>query len=319
MARSVRIEYPGAVYHITSRGNERRDIFRDDDDREAFLDLLRKTVVRFRWKLLSYVLMSNHFHLVVETPEPNLSRGMHWLNGSYAGRFNRVHGRWGHLLGGRFKALLVEREVYLQRLLRYVVLNPVAAEMVARPEDYRWSSYRAMAGLEPVPSWLDAATVLEWFGDDPAQAAAGYQEYVAEAIGVEDNLWESIINGIYLGTESWAKQMRHMLQSKRRSREHPRTERAVGRPKMGRIVRVVAALCGLRSRVVRAMRGGVQRRLIAWLAWNEGLLRLREIAAALGLRSAGHVSTEIRRCQRELATDTELVALAERALIRFQN
>lgn len=319
MARSVRIEYPGAVYHVTSRGNERRDIFRDDDDREAFLDLLRQTVERFCWKLLSYVLMSNHFHLVVETPEPNLSRGMHWLNGCYAGYFNRVHGRWGHLFGGRFKALVVEKEAYLHRLLRYLPLNPVRAQMVARPEDYRWSSYRAIAGLETVPPWLDAATVLERFGGDPVQAALSYQEFVTDAIGVEDDLWDRVVHGIYLGTESWAREMRKVLQSRTRSREHPRTQRAVGRPKIGRIIRVIGALTGIRSRVLRALRGGPQRRLIAWLAWNEGLLRLREIAAALGLRSSGHVSTEIRRCQRELAADAALMSLTEQALIRFQN
>src|SRR6201999_9043 len=106
---------------------------------------------------------------------------------------------------------------------------------------------------------------------------------------------------IYLGTETWAKEMRRRLQSKPRSTEHPRTQRAIGRPKIGRIVRVGAALTGVKSIAVRAMRGGPIRRLIAWLAWNEGLLRLREIAAALGVRSTGYISSEIRRCEREFA------------------
>ncbi len=265
------------------------------------------------------MLMSNHFHLVIETPEPNLSRGMHWLNGCYAGSFNRLHDRWGHLFGGRFKAFIVEKESYLPELLRYVVLNPVRANMVSRPEDHPWSSYRATAGLEDCPAWLDAASVLEIFGGEPADAAVSYQAFVAERIGADDDLWDRVINGIFLGTETWAREMRQRLQSKRRSPERPRTQRAVGRPKIGRIIRVVAALTGIKSTVLRAMRGGPLRRLIAWLAWNEGLLRLREIAAALGVRSSGYISNEIRRCRRELATNPELVALSECALIRFQS
>jgi REP element-mobilizing transposase RayT len=123
MARPLRIEYPGAVYHVTSRGNERKAIFRSNADREAFLAFLGQTVKRFGWSVTAWVLMTNHFHLVIQTPEPNLSRGMHWLNGSYAGRFNRGHKRWGHLFGRRFKAFIIEKDAYFAEVLRYVVLN----------------------------------------------------------------------------------------------------------------------------------------------------------------------------------------------------
>jgi putative transposase len=148
MARPLRIEFPGAVYHVTSRGNEKRRIFKNDRDRKAFLDFLAETAKRFGWSITAWVLMTNHFHLVLQTPEPNLSRGMHWLNGSYAGWFNHEHKRWGHLFGGRFKAFLVEKEAYFTEVLRYVVLNPVRAGLATAPEKYRWSSYRSTAGLD---------------------------------------------------------------------------------------------------------------------------------------------------------------------------
>ena len=190
MSRPLRIEFADALYHVTSRGNERRPIFRSDRDRRTFLTLLllEQAVKRFRWSVTAYVLMTNHFHLVIQTPDPNLSRGMQWLNGTYAAWFNHRHKRAGHLFQGRFHAFLVEKEGYLAELLRYVVLNPVRAKIVERPEDYRWSSYRATAGLEAAPEWLDVASALAWVGDDPAAAETAYRTYVLEKIGCEARL-----------------------------------------------------------------------------------------------------------------------------------
>ena len=130
MARPLRLEFENALYHITSRGNERRSIFRSDRDRKTFLAFLGQTAQRFGWSITAYVLTTNHFHLVIQTPQPNLSRGMHWLNSTYAGWFNRSRKRCGHLFQGRFKAFLIEKEAYFAEVLRYVVLNPVRAHMV---------------------------------------------------------------------------------------------------------------------------------------------------------------------------------------------
>jgi len=132
MARSLRIEFPNALYHVTSRGNERRSIFRTNADRVMFLKFLAEATKRFGWSISAWVLMTNHFHLVIQTPLPNLSQGMHWLNGSYAGWFNQKYNRSGHLFATRYKSFLVETETYFTRLLRYVVLNPVRAGMMAR-------------------------------------------------------------------------------------------------------------------------------------------------------------------------------------------
>ncbi len=148
MARPLRIEYEGAVYHVTSRGNARNKIFNDNRDREIFLSILSTVVVRYSWLCHSYCLMDNHYHIMIETPDANLSMGMRQLNGIYTQKYNKRHHKTGHIFEGRFKAILVQKDNYLLELCRYVVLNPVRAGVVGKPEDWRWSSYQATAGLE---------------------------------------------------------------------------------------------------------------------------------------------------------------------------
>jgi REP element-mobilizing transposase RayT len=319
MARALRIDFSGAVHHVTSRGNERRPIFVDDRDREMFLHYLGRAVIRFKWSLAAYVLMTNHFHLVVQTPEPNLSRGMQWLNTAYVGWFNRRHERSGHLYGGRFKAFLIEKESYFQTVLRYVVLNPVRANIVLRPEDYRWSSFRATAGLENAPPWLDKTTALATFAPEPSIAQTLYQEFVEQTLVRKECLWDEVVNGIYLGAETWRWKMRKVVESKPRSTDHPKTHRAVGRPEMHRVIAAVAKAAGETAVAIRCRRGGALRRLAAWIGWNEGLLTLRSIAASLRLRSEGHVSGMIRRCEREFAFNRTLLAQMDVAIVALRD
>ncbi len=310
MARALRIEYPGAVYHVTSRGNERRVIFHDEEDYEQFLRLLAEAVKRFGWILTAYTLMTNHFHLVVETPTPTLSRGMQWLNGTYAAWFNRKYARSGHLLGGRFHAFIVEKEAYYLELLRYVVLNPVRAKMVERPEEYRWSSYGAMAGYEPAPEWLTVSELAEFFG--PAgERRDNFRAYVEENLTSEERLFSRVQRQIYLGTEEWVASMRKLVESKMRSDDHPRAQREVGRPKMAKIVEAVAAAFRIPARDIRESHGGAARMLAAWLGWYEGLHRLRSIAASLRLRSSGRVSDLVAEAEEALRGDHELRRLVD--------
>ncbi|MFZ2490164.1 MAG: transposase, partial [Thermoanaerobaculia bacterium] len=236
MARPLRIEFSGALYHVTSRGNERRPIFRSDADRRTFLDFLGIAVRRFGWSVTAYVLMTNHFHLVIQTPEPNLSRGMHWLNGTYASWYNHKRKRSGHLFQGRFKSFLIDKETYFTEVLRYVVLNPVRAKMFERPDDYRWSSYRATAGLAPAPDWLDLANVHGCFGPDTATAQREYRRFVLAKIGSDERLWDKLTNALYLGSEAWTKKIRRIVESRLRQDAHPRTQRAVGRPRMHAVI-----------------------------------------------------------------------------------
>ena len=155
MSRPLRIEYPGAVYHITSRGNEKKPVFKDDQDRDNFLKTLQHVNKRYNWICHAYCLMTNHFHLLIETPDGNLSLGMRQLNGVYTQLFNKWHGRVGHLFQGRYKAILIQKDSHLLEVCRYVVLNPVRAKMVEKPEEWKWSSYLATAGKIKAPSLPD--------------------------------------------------------------------------------------------------------------------------------------------------------------------
>jgi REP element-mobilizing transposase RayT len=222
MARPLRIEFPGALYHLTSRGNAREPIFLDDEDRHAFLDRLGEVVESHHWDCHCYCLMTNHFHLLVETPEPNLSRGMRRLNGQYSQQFNRRHDRVGHVLQGRFKGILVERETHLLELARYVVLNPVRAGMCASAEDYPWSSLRATLGMGPAPSWLKTEALLARFG-----SPSRYREFVREGLGA-GSPWTRL-RGALLGSDEFVERLTSRLDRTAPECEFPRKERLAHR------------------------------------------------------------------------------------------
>lgn len=206
MARPLRIEFAGALYHVTARGNEKREIYFSDADRERFLEILAQVIERYRWHCHGYCLMSNHYHLLIEIGGDNLSKGMRQLNGVYTQYVNREHGRAGHLLQGRYKAILVEKDSHLLELARYVVLNPVRAEMVRAAKDWPWSSYRATAGMVAKPAWLTTDWLLQGFGTDREQAAAAYRRFVAEGRG-QPSPWAALRNQIYLGSEAFVERM----------------------------------------------------------------------------------------------------------------
>ncbi len=222
MARPLRIEFPGAFYHVTSRGNARGAIFLDDVDHEEFLWRLGGVVREHRWVCHAYCLMTNHFHLLLETPEANLSRGMRRLNGAYSQHFNRRHERVGHLLQGRYHAVLVERDSHLLELARYVVLNPVRGGMVTAPETYRWSSLRATLGLAPAPAWLDSRALLARFG-----SRARYLEFVREGVG-QEGPWRGLRGGV-LGPDAFVESLGGRLDEASAEVEFPRTERLAHR------------------------------------------------------------------------------------------
>ncbi|WP_127474661.1 REP-associated tyrosine transposase [Sulfurivermis fontis] len=229
MARPLRIEYAGALYHVTSRGNAREPIFHDDDDRQTFLALLGEVITRFGWMCHAYCLMGNHYHLLLETPDPNLSLGMRHLNGVYTQRFNRRHSRVGHVFQGRFKAILVEKDSYLLELARYIVLNPVRAGMVKDAALYPWSSYRATAGGKCAPAWLTTASILGLFAKTDAVARRRYCEFVAQGM-TAGSPWPMLKGQILLGGEAFAAQMQPLLEGAADSKEVPRTQRWAHRP-----------------------------------------------------------------------------------------
>jgi REP element-mobilizing transposase RayT len=222
MARPLRIEFPGAVYHVTSRGNARADIFEDDTDRTLFLNTLAQVVERYNWLCHAYCLMGNHYHLLIETPESNLSAGMRQLNGVYTQAFNRSHNRDGHLLKGRYKSIVVEKESFLLELCRYIVLNPVRAGLVERPEHYPWSSYLATLGKQEAPPCLTTDWLLSNFSKVQLEARSRYRRFVADGIVGGQSPWVQLTGQILLGTENFVQRIRGLLEDQKELQEIPR-------------------------------------------------------------------------------------------------
>jgi putative transposase len=223
MARPLRIEFPHAIYHVTSRGDRREPIYRSDDDRREHLAVTAQAMDRFDAQLLAYCLMGNHFHLVLHTRQANLSRLMRHVNGVYTQTFNRRHGLSGHLFQGRFKAILIDRDAYLMALCRYVERNPVAAGLVTAPANWPWSSCRAHAGLEPTPEWLDTDGMHAYLlGKTPAtprdrqRAIRLYCGLVDGGDPQDANFWQlALRQQVYLGDEDFVQRMQQLATPER--------------------------------------------------------------------------------------------------------
>jgi REP element-mobilizing transposase RayT len=231
MARPLRLEFPGGVYHVTSRGDGREAIFLDDDDWRQFLALLGHTIERFGWHCHAYCLMTNHYHLLLGTPAPNLARGMRHLNGVYTQRFNRRHARVGHVFQGRYKAIVVQKDAHLLELCRYVVLNPVRARLVKQVSQWPWSSYRATAGQGQRPAWLTVDWILVQFARTPQHAVRAYRRFVAEGRGGATP-WQELIGQIYYGDERFVA----TLATTPPSAEVPRTQQQPVRPRLAELL-----------------------------------------------------------------------------------
>lgn len=236
MARPLRIELHGGLYHITSRGDRREDIFIDDADRRQWLTLLGEVCARYNWFCHAYCLMDNHFHIVVETVDSNLSAGMRQLNGVYTQWHNRTHDRVGHVFQGRFKAVMVQREGYLLELARYVVLNPVRAGMCNQPDDWPWSSYQAMVGQVTPPPWLQVRWLLSQFGQHPQAAAAAYIDHVRAGVGLP-SVWEQLKGQLYLGDATFVEVMGKKIAARvLADAEIPRLQRRAAAPPLASFV-----------------------------------------------------------------------------------
>lgn len=257
MARPLRVEFANALYHVTSRGNGRQNIFHDDRDNRKFLELLGRTVERYRWICHAFCLMVNHYHLIIETQEANLSKGMHHLNANYCQAHHKRRGAVGHLFQGRFKAIVVDRESYLLELARYVVLNPVRAGLVAHPQDWSWSSYRAMMVLPPPASmpavsaqsepppqtlpttpeeapFLSTDWLLAQFDSDETVSRQRYRDFVAAGIG-QASPWPQLQSQLFLGKETFIDALKEAIPEKTAVREIPKQQRYAKRPPLEEI------------------------------------------------------------------------------------
>jgi len=301
MARPLRIEFPGALYHVISRGNERRAIVRDEGDRRKRVDWLRRTVETYGWRLHAFVLMNNHDHLFVETPEANLSAGMQHYNGSYTGYFNRRHRRAGHLFQGRFKGHLIEEEGYFLEVSRYIHLNPVRAGAVGRPEDWPWGSSPGYVRGARKLEWVTYGRVLGEFGRAASQARRSYGRFLRA--GLENppaSPFGDAFRGLLLGSSAFVDRVRRLLDEKPEDPGIPELQHLRRRPTLERIMAVVAEhfdvdpaewVPGHRSNAAaRAVAAYLARRCFGYPATT--------VAAALGYRDHGGVGGAVRRIER---------------------
>lgn len=245
MARQLRIEYEGAFYHVTSRGNQREKIFWDDKDKEEFNRILKKTKERYGYLLHTYVLMDNHYHLLIETPHANLKQAMQNINTSYTVYTNKRHKRFGHLLQGRYKAFIVDKESYLLELGRYIHLNPVRAGIAKRPEEYKWSSYREYIHGVMHPAITDTDDTLYSFSKKRAIAVKKYQEYVNAGILEPSPLNKAF--GSILGDETFKGRVIRYLKGVPDKTEIPEIKKIKTKHEVEEIARKTAKYYGIRE------------------------------------------------------------------------
>jgi len=287
MARPLRIEFTGALYHVTARGDRREAIYEDDGDRESFLDILGDVIDGWNWVCHAFCQMTNHYHLVIETPDGNLSKGMRQLNGVYTQYSNRRHKRVGHLFQGRYKAILVDGDAYLLELSRYVVLNPVRAGMVAEPGEWPWSSYNAMLGKGFCPPWLTTEGMLAQFSDKRTVARRRYKRFVPDGIGGA-SIWQDLNRQIFLGDDVFVEKMQAKLKGELESVNIPRAQRRPPAPAL---------------KVIEVEQGDRDRTIVA--AYETGEYSYEQIAAYFGLHftTVGRVVRSARRERKPIKND----------------
>lgn len=234
MARPLRVEYPGALYHVMSRGNARQNIYSNDNDRKEFLKNLEHCIKMHNLICHAYCLMSNHYHLLLETPDGNLSQAMRDVNGNYTQKYNYLHDSVGHLLQGRYKAFVIERETYFLEVARYIVLNPVRDNLIKHPKLWKWSNYNATAGHIKVPAWLDVNTTQELFSRNNKEAQKKFRKFVKDGINAESP-YDNIMEGNILGSQQFVDFIWEKTFGSEVKKEYPREERIVGRPTLDSI------------------------------------------------------------------------------------
>jgi len=321
MGRPLRIEYAGALYHITSRGNERKEIFLGDADREKFLEILEDYYDRYGILIHSYLLMDNHYHLILETPKGNLLKVMHGINGRYTGYFNRKHGRVGHLFQGRYRGIVIDKDSYLIPLSRYVHLNPVRAGIVERPEHYRWSSYRGYIGRGKECEWVEYSWVLSQFGQDRSGARRKYKEYVEEALkGKAENPLERLHGQVILGGEEFINRVRGMFKGRALSHEIVERERLEERPTLGEVLKRVSRAFRIDEESIRSKgsRANKARKVALYFAKLYSGLSNEQIAQSFGGIHYSAVNKAYGKLKEEMSVDRKLSNLVDELDSQFK-
>ena len=317
MGRPLRIEYPGALYHITSRGNERKEIFRKDGDRQYFCEILADYHDRLNINIHSFVLMNNHYHLILETPQGNLLKVMHGINGRYTGYFNRKYGRKGHLFQGRYKGILVDKDAYLLQLSRYVHLNPVKAGIVDKPERHVWSSYPSFVGEGKKYEWLEYSWILEQFGPDEKKAQREYKRFVDAGLKDEQSsLFNNVQGQVILGDETFIEKTRGLLAGKQFTREIVAQKNLRSMPQAEEIIAAVADRYGITEQAITGSgsRDNKARKRAIYLVHQYSGTRNYEIGERFGVIHYSAVIKAVARFKQDLhdGEDYDIAALLDR-------
>jgi len=323
MARPLRVEYPGAFYHVINRGNAGEKLFKSKKDRVKFLEYTEKTVERFTIKVHSYCLMKNHYHFLIETPEANLSQAVQWLNISYAVYFNRKHQRRGHLFQGRFKSILVDADEYLKHLSRYIHLNPVRAKVVENLSEYPWSSYPAFIGKVKRPEWLETGWLLSQFGKRERQAIKNYKNFV-ENIDIQalENPEKDLTGGFILGTPdfvNWVKETFLSLRSE--EKEIPQLKKLKPTLRAESIVETVCRefVCSREAVLKKGRKKNMARDVAIYLARELTKESGKNLGEYFGSISGAGITVRCNHVVRELERNRQLKSRLNRLRKRIIN
>ncbi len=309
MSRPWRIEYEGALYHLLSRGNDRNDIFADDEDRISFLDTVGEMSERFAIDIFAYVLMDNHYHLLVRTQRANLKKAMQWFGTTYTQRFNRRHSRSGHLFQGRYKSIIIQNDAYLQQLSYYIHRNPLRAGIVKRLSGYRWSSYKFYGYGQKAPKWLSTDLILSQY-DGTQDCHRSYREKVQKYSSEEKRLFENLRYGLILGSKQFVEKIREKYTPKKTEVSLPQ-QRQVARnfDPMGYLLRGEKIFkCDIENFVRTKRLSGSEkeiRDLLIYGIWRTGQLKNEQIGQLFGL-SYSAVSHAVRSAKSRLSTHRQL-------------
>ena len=305
MARPLRIEYPGAFYHITSRGNERKAVFKSERDREKFLCYLGSATERYAAIVHVYCLMDNHYHLLLETPAGNLSQIMHHINGAYTTYYNTKRERSGHLFQGRFKAILIEADEYAKELSRYMHLNPIRARLCAHPEEYPWSSCRYYTVEMKAPDWLQRGFILDYFGKDFSVSMKGYRDFVQAVMGESyDNPLAGLKHSVILGSSPFVAEIRdRYLKHAAQDRDLPALRRLLKKPSLDQIEQAVDAVLLSAPKLARQVK--------LHLCQRYSGMTLTEIGLRFGVGPSG-VSQASQRIALKRSKDQKLSKIVKR-------
>lgn len=322
MARPLRIEFPGAFYHVMNRGNTGMNIYRSERDREKFLEYVGEAVKRYGIKVHTFCLMTTHYHFLIETPHANLSQAIKWINVGYAVYFNRKRRRFGHLFQGRFKAVLVDADEYLKHLSRYIHLNPVRARMVEHCRDYPWSSYRALGGYVASPEWLETDWLLSLFGQDRDTAKKRYRNFVESVEnGKIENPSDDVVGGVVLGRDDFVNWVKKTFLSKEsNSKEIPQLKILKPRPTPDDLIQAVSDEfgCGIESILQKGKKRNLARDVAIYLCRQ----LTGETGVALGRRfdiSGAGIAARHDRIAKKLEADRKLKGRDDRIRRKILN